>query len=133
MVTNVLGHARIANKGVDMNFANIHVVDCLFVRTVVKPYAASLALRVTESVTDAALTENVRNVVPRCVSRAENHVLGVVLTTSAIICVGRNATDPDVMLPARGSCLAAIRVLVCVEKTVLLCVPFVILRSFLPC
>ena len=133
VVTSVLGHVKIANKGVHMNCVSIHVVDGLFVHTVVKPCAASLALLVTENVTDVALMGNVRNAVPKCVIRAINPALGFALTTSAKIFVEKNATALDVMPRVPRSCLAAIHALVCVAKTAPLCAPSAILRSFLPC
>ena len=123
----------IANKAVHMNCANIHVVDCLFVHTVVKQYVMSLALPATENATDVALMGNVTNAVPSCVNRAEDRAPGIVLTTNAKISVERNATALPVMPPVPKNCPVATRVLACVEKTAPLCVPFVILRGFLPC
>ena len=133
VVISVLEHAMIANKGVHMNCANIHVVDCSFVLTVVKQHVVSLALPATENATDVALMGNVTNAVPSCVNRAEDRAPGIVLTTNAKISVERNATALPVMPPVPKSCLVATRVLACVENTAPLCVPFVILRSFLPC
>jgi len=133
VVISVLEYVAIANKMAHMNCANVHVVDYLFVRTAVKQHVVSLAPPVTGNVADVALMENARNVVQGCVTRAQNRAHGAVLITSAIIFVERNAIALAVMLPVPGSCLAATRVLACVEKTAPLCAPFVILRSFLPC
>ncbi|KAJ7385051.1 NFX1-type zinc finger-containing protein 1 [Desmophyllum pertusum] len=125
-VTSVLGHVTIVNKGVHMKCAYIHVVDCSFVRTVVKPYAASHVLPVTGNAADVALMENAENSVHNRASRANDHVLGVVLIISAIIFVERNATALDVMPRVPRGCLATTRVLVCVAKTVPLCALFVV-------
>ena len=133
VVISALELVMIANKAVHMNCANIHVVDCLFVRTVVKQDVVSLALPATENATDDALMGNVTNAVPSRVSRAEDHVLGVVLTTNAKISVERNAIALSVTLPVPKNCLAATHVLACVEKIAPLCVLFAILRSFLQC
>jgi len=133
VVISVLGHVMIANKAVHMNCANIHVVDCLFVRTAVEEDVVSLALLVTKNATDVALMGNVTNAVPSCVNHAEDRAPGIVLTTSAKISVERNAIALAVMLPVLKNCLVATPVLACVEKTAPLCVLFVIERSFLPC
>ena len=60
VATSVLGHVTIATKEVHMNCANIHAVDYSFVRTVVKQYAANLALPVTDNVADVALMGNAK-------------------------------------------------------------------------
>lgn len=133
VVISVLAYATIANKVVHMNCANVHVVDYLFVRTVVKQHVVNLARPVTGIVADVALMENAKKVVPSCVTRAQSHVHGTVLITSAIIFVERNATALVVMHPVRRSFLAVTRVLACAEKIAPLCAPFVILRSFLQC
>ena len=123
----------IANKAVHMNCANIHVVDCLFVRTVVKQDVVSLALPATENASDVALMDNVTNAVLSRATLVEDRAPGIVFTTNAKISVERNAIALAVMLPAPKSCLVATPVLACVEKTAPLCVPFAILRSFLQC
>ena len=133
VVISALELVMIANKAVHMNCANIHVVDCLFVRTVVKQDVVSLALPATENAIDVALTGNVKCTVHSRANRAEDRVLGRVLTTNAKIYVERNAIALAVMLPVPKSCLVAIPVLACVEKTAPLSVPPVILRSFLQC
>ena len=133
VVISVLEHAMIANKAVHMNYANIHVVDSSFVRTVVKQPVVGLALPATEDATDVARMGNATNAVPSHVNRVEDRAPGIVLTTNAKISVERNATALAVMPPVPKNCLVATRVLACVEKTAPLCVPFVILRSFLPC
>lgn len=133
VVISVLAYAAIANKVVHTNCANVHVVDHLFVRTVVKQRVVSLARPVTENVTDLALMENAKNVVPSCVTHAQNHAHGTVLITSAIIFVERNATALVVMHPVPRSSLAVTHVLACAGKIAPLCAPFVILRSFLQC
>ena len=133
VVISVLEYATIANKVVYMSCANVHVVDYLFVRTVVRQHVVSLARPVTGNVADVALMENANKVVLSCVTRAQNHAHGTVRITSVIIFVGRNATALVVMHPAPRSSLAVTRVLACAEKTVPLCASFVILRSFLPC
>jgi len=132
-VISVLGHVMIANKAVHMNCANVHVVDCLFVRTDVKQHVVSLALPVTGDATDVALMANVTNAVPNRVTRAGDRAPGVVLTTNAKISAERNVIVLAVMLPVPKSCPVAIPVLACVEKTAPLCVLFAIIRSFLPC
>ena len=133
VVISALELVMIAKKAVHMNCVNILVVDCLFARTVVKQLVMSLAPPATESATDVALMGNVKNAVASRVNRAEDHVLGVALTTSAKISVERNAIALAVMLPVPKNCLVTTPVLVCVEKTAPLCVPFVILRSFPQC
>jgi len=133
VVISVLEYAAIANKGVRMNSANVHVVDCLFVRTVVQQNVVSLVRLVPGNVADVALMENAKNLVQDCVTRAQSHARGAVLITSAIIFVERNAIALVVMLPVPRSSLAATRVLACAEKTAPLCALFVILRSLLPC
>lgn len=133
VVTSVLGHVTIATKGVHMNYANIHVVDCSFVHTAVKQHVVSPALPVTENAADVVLMGNAKGSVHNRVNRAKNRVIGVVLIISAIIFVERSAIAQDVMPRVARSFPVATRVLVCVEKTVLLCAPNAILRSFLPC
>ena len=133
VVISVLEYVAIANKVVYMNCANVHVVDYLFVRTVVKQHVVRLARRVIGDVAAVALMENAKKVVQSCVTRVQNHVHGAVLITSAIIYVERNAIALAVTLPVLRSCLAATRVLACAEKTAPLCALFVIPRGFLPC
>jgi len=133
VVISALELVMIADKAVHMNCANIHVVDCLFVRTAVRQGVVSLALLATKNAIDVALTGSVTNAVPSRVNLAEDRALGVVLTTNAKISVERNAIALAVMLPVPRNCLVATPVLVCVEKTAPLCVLFVIVRSFLPC
>ena len=64
VVISALEAVMIANKAVHMNCANIHVVDFLFVRTVVGHDVVSLALPATENATDVALMGNVTSAVP---------------------------------------------------------------------
>lgn len=133
MVTSVQGIVAIVINGIHMRCVNIHAVDCLFAHIDVKPSAVSLVLHVTENVADDALMLDVQITVRSRASHANNPVPGVVLITSVIAFVEKNATDLDVMLPAPKNCLAATRALVYVVRTVLLSVPFVILKSSLLC
>ena len=133
VVISALELVMIADKAVHMNCVNIHVVDCLFVRTDVKQHAMSLVLPVTENATDVVLTSNAENDVPSLVTRAEDHAPGIVHTINAKISVERNAIALAVTLPVPKNCLVVTPVLACVEKTVPLCVPFATLRSFLQC
>ena len=132
VVIRVLGHVMIVNKEAHMNCANIHVVECSFVRTVVKQDVVSLALPATGNATDVALMDNVTNAVPSRVTRVEDRAPGIVLTTNAKISVERNAIVLPVMLPVPKRYLVVTPVLACVEKTAQLCVLFVMVRSFLP-
>ena len=131
VVIRVLEHVMIANKAAYMNCANIHVVECLFVCTVVKQDVVSLVLPATGNASDVALMDNVTNAVPSRVTRVEDRAPGIVLTTNAKISVERNAIALAVMLLVPKSCLVATPVLACVEKTARLCVLFVMVRSFL--
>jgi len=132
-VTSVLEHAMTVSKGVHMRCANTHAADLSFVRTAVKRHAERPAHLVPENVVDVALMENAVNAVFNRVIHATNRVPGVVLITNAIIFAEKSVIALSVMPPAPRSSLAATHVLVCVERTVLRCVPFVMLKSFLLC
>ena len=132
MVISALELVMIADKAVHMNCANIHVVDCLFVRTDVKQHAMSLALPATENASDVALMDNVTNAVLSRATLVEDRAPGIALTTNVRISVERNAIVLPVMLPVPKRYLVVTPVLACVEKTAQLCVLFVMVRSFLP-
>ena len=130
VVTTVLVHATNAAKGVRTKYANTLVADFLFAAIAVKRNAASLARPVTKNVVDAALIKNVPNLVRSRVHLANNPANGVVLITHATIVVARDVIVLDVTLHALRGFLVATRVLVCVGKTVPLCAPFVMPKSF---
>ena len=130
VVTIVLVHVKNATKEVHMKYANTLVADFSFAAIAVKRNAASLARPVTKNAVDVALIQNVPNLVRSLVHLAKNPANGVVLITHATIFVERNVIARDVMLHALRGFLVAIRVLVCVGKTVPLCAPFVMPKSF---
>lgn len=93
----------------------------------------SLVLSVTENVADDVLILDVQTTVRSRVSHANNPVPGVVLITSVIAFVEKNATGLDMMLRALKNCRAATRASAYAVRTVLLSVPLVILKTSLLC
>lgn len=133
VVITVLEHATIVGEGGHTKYAKIHVVASSFVYTVANRLAVYLVLLVLTAALVSALMTNVRSLVQVHANRVANLARGVVLMASAIIYVEKNATAYHVMPPVPRGFLAATHVLVCVEKAVLLCVPFAMRKSFLPC
>lgn len=133
VVTSVPQHAVTANQGVHMRCVVTHVVDYSSVCTDAKPHAVSPVHPAAENVIDAALMQNVPNVVHNRASLVKNRAPGVVLITSATIPVERSVTALHAMLPAPRSSLAATPVLVCVERSAQHCVLFAMQKSCLPC
>ena len=113
-------------------FAKIRVTAFSFACTVAEQNAVSLALLASVHAVVGALMRSVSSIVQSRANHVDNHAHGVVLITSATICVVKNATARDVMLPVPKIFHAATLVLVCVEKPAPLCVLFATQKSYLP-
>ena len=131
MVISALENVAIVSKGVHTKFAKIGVVAFSFACTVAEQNAMSLVLLASVHAAVGALMISANSIVQSHVDHADNPANGIVLITSATIVVVKNAIALVAMLPVLKSFLAATLVLVCVEKTALLCVPFAKLKSSL--
>lgn len=121
-VTSALEHAVTVSKRDHTKCAKTHVTVFWFVHIAVEHCAVSLAHRVPEIAVDVALTKNAASNAWSHAIHVGKHAPGFVLITNAKIRVMKSATVLDVTHPAPRSSLVATLVLVCVEKTVPLCV-----------